>query len=269
MHRWLPVTALTTRSDTVRKPLIAGNWKMNCTTTEARELARGVVDKTTDLTDRVDVTLAPPFTSLAVVAAVTKGTAVSVAAQDMHWADKGAFTGEISPLMVAELASQVILGHSERRTLFHETDQDVNRKVHAALAHGLTPILCVGETLEQREAEQTDLVVTVQLADALEGISAGEASSLIVAYEPVWAIGSGLPCDDAEAGRVCTLIRSQLAEAFGPAAADSARVLYGGSVKPGNFGAYLHHEDIDGALVGGASLEADSFNALVRTAAEQ
>ncbi|MFN2115390.1 MAG: triose-phosphate isomerase [Anaerolineae bacterium] len=251
----------------MRTPLIAGNWKMHNTIEESRDLATDVVAATAAHRSSVDVTLAPPFTALAVVREAVGGSTIQVAAQDMHWADQGAFTGAISPVMVAEVATQVILGHSERRALFGETDDDVNRKTHAALAHGLTPIVCVGETLEQREAGSTDALVIAQVTEGLRGIAATEAARLVLAYEPVWAIGSGLACDADEAARVCGLARTRVGELFGPAAAQSVLVLYGGSVKPTNISPYLETADIDGALVGGASLEAASFAALVAAAA--
>lgn len=252
----------------MRTPLIAGNWKMHNTSGSSRTLALGVAEKSSRYLSSVDVTLAPPFTALAAVAAAVEGTPIRVAAQNMHWAEGGAFTGAISPTMVAEFATQVILGHSERRTLFGETDEDVNRKAHAALAHGLTPIVCVGETLQQRESGETDTVVAAQLTGGLQGISNAEATEIVLAYEPVWAIGSGLPCEADEAARVSAMIRSLLGSQFGAAAADAVRVLYGGSVKPANIASYMESDDIDGALVGGASLEAGSFAALVESASK-
>jgi triosephosphate isomerase len=264
----VPLTRQQQRSRFVRTPLIAGNWKMHNTSATARDLALGVVEVSSGHLSEVDVTLAPPFTALAAVAAAVEGTPIRVAAQDMHWADSGAFTAAISPPMVGEFATQVILGHSERRTLFAETDEDVNRKAHAALAHSLTPIVCVGETLEQRESGETDAVVDAQLLGGLQGIANTEAGTIFLAYEPVWAIGSGLPCDAAEAARVSAMIRSHVSDHFGTAAADAVRVLYGGSVKPDNIASYMESADIDGALVGGASLDATSFGALVESASK-
>jgi triosephosphate isomerase len=185
----------------------------------------------------------------------------------MHWADEGAFTGEVSPLMVREHADYVILGHSERRALFGETDLGVNRKVHAAFGHGLVPVVCVGETEAQRDAGDTDAVVGGQLDAALEGLAVEEAARLVVAYEPVWAIGTGRACAADEAARVTGLIRGRLAAAFGDDVAGRVRVLYGGSVKPANVAGYLAQPDVDGALVGGASLTADAFVPLVEAAA--
>jgi triosephosphate isomerase len=248
----------------MRTPIMAGNWKMHFGLAVAAALAREVRAAVGEVEDAT-VVLAPPFTALAAVADAVRGSRIRVAAQDMFWADSGAFTGEVSPSMVAELASHVILGHSERRALFGETDEDVGRKVHAAVADGLVPLVCVGESEAERDAGATDEVVGRQLG-ALEGLAEAEAAGLVVAYEPVWAIGTGRACEPEEAQRVAGLIRARLAGDFGPAAAGSARVLYGGSVKPANVAAYLSAEDIDGALVGGASLAAETFLPLVRAA---
>jgi len=251
----------------LRLPLIAGNWKMHKTVAQARALAAEVAQAVDGLAG-VEVLLAPPATALAAVAAIARPRGLSIAAQTMHWANQGAFTGEISPAMVAELADYVILGHSERRSLFGETDESLGRKVHAAFAHGLRPILCVGERLDEREAGRADAVVLAQLA-ALDGIAVHEAASLVLAYEPVWAIGTGRACDAEEAGRVMGVLRQDLGRRFGADSAASARLLYGGSVKAENIAAYLAAADIDGALVGGASLEVEPFAALVRAAADQ
>lgn len=246
--------------------LIAGNWKMHKTVAAARELAQAVMDAVAQVPD-VDVILAPPFTALAAVGEVVRASNIQVAAQDMHWADQGAFTGAISPVMVAELASFVILGHSERRTLFGETDGEVNRKVHAAFAHGLVPIVCVGESDAERSAHQTDEVVTVQLGMALDGIDRHEVARLVVAYEPLWAIGTGRACAPEEAARVAGFIRAWLGRAFGYEDGVPTRVLYGGSVTPENIAPYLAMDDVAGALVGGASLDAAAFGAIARAAA--
>jgi triosephosphate isomerase len=252
----------------LRRPLIAGNWKMHKTVAAARELAAAVVEGSRGSGGEAEVVIAPPYTALAAVAEIARGSQVRVGAQDMHWADQGAFTGAISPLMVAELASHVILGHSERRHVFGETDLEVNRKVHAALGHGLVPIICVGETASERDEGRTDAVVLGQLAAALEGIGPDEAPRAIVAYEPVWAIGTGRACDTAEAARVMGLIRIWIGSAFDAETAAAARILYGGSVTPANSAAYLAQPDIDGALVGGACLTSESFLAIVRSASE-
>jgi triosephosphate isomerase len=185
----------------------------------------------------------------------------------MHWAERGAFTGEVSPLMVAEFADAVLVGHSERRQLFCETDDDVNRKVHAAFDHHLVPIVCIGETATERDSGDTDAVVARQVDSALAGIRTTEAATVVVAYEPVWAIGTGRACDAREAGRVARGIRDRIGTHFGEAA-QRVRILYGGSVKPDNLAAFLAAPDVDGALVGGASLDAEGFRDMVRTAAD-
>jgi triosephosphate isomerase (TIM) len=249
----------------VRKPLIAGNWKMHTTVANARALAEGVAALTAGLT-HVESVVAPPFTALAAVSAVARPAGLGVAGQTMHWVDQGAYTGEISPVMLAELATHVILGHSERRTLFGETDAGVSRKTCAALAHGLVPIVCVGETADQRDAGATDDVVTGQLAGSLAQLSADQCGGIVVAYEPVWAIGTGRACDATEASRVAGLIRRWLVARFGAEAAEAVRVLYGGSVTPANAAELLDQPDIDGALVGGASLDAASFTAIAQAA---
>jgi len=263
----------------LRTPLIAGNWKMHKTVAEARSLAGAVVDGLTmaavDVRGDCDVVVCPPFTALAAVADVVRGreargsgihVTLHVGAQDAFWGDAGAFTGAVAMPMVAELASHVIVGHSERRTLFGETDDDVNRKVHAAFAHDLVPIVCVGETAAARDEGRADDVVLGQLDAATAGIAPDEAERLVVAYEPVWAIGTGRACDAGEAARIAALVRVRLAGAFGDPVGRSVRVLYGGSVNPGNIAAYLAADDVDGALVGGASLDATSFLALVHAA---
>ncbi len=254
----------------MRRPLIAGNWKMHKTVAEARALAGDVAAVVAGWGNadglRCDVLLCPPYTALAAVADVVRGSGVRVGAQDAFWGDAGAFTGAVGMPMVAELASHVLVGHSERRTLFGEGDDDVNRKAHAALAHGLAPVVCVGESAAARDAGQADAVVLGQLDAATAGLAAAEVERLVVAYEPVWAIGTGRACDAAEAGRMAAAIRGRAAASFGAAAAHGLRVLYGGSVKPDNIGGYLAAPDVDGALVGGASLEAASFLALVAAA---
>jgi triosephosphate isomerase (TIM) len=252
----------------LRTPLVAGNWKMHKTTSEARVLAREIIDLTAPYATTVQVLVAPAFTALPAVAEAVKGSHVGLSAQDMHWADSGAYTGAVSVAMVGEFASHVVVGHSERRHVFGETDDDVNRKVRSAFGHRLTPILCVGETLTDRENGRTDAVVAEQVSRGIDGLEATAAGSLIVAYEPVWAIGTGLPCEPEEAARVSALIRDRLRYAFGSLPSDAIRILYGGSVKPDNFGPYLARADIDGALVGGASLVAESFADLVRIAAD-
>ena len=251
-----------------RTPLVAGNWKMHKTVAEATVLARDIAGLAAAVGGEVEVMVAPPATALSAVSSVAKenGGILRIAAQHGHWADQGAFTGEVGMPMIAELASAVIIGHSERRALFGETDDDVNRKVHAAFAAGLNPIACVGETEAQRDAGHTDEVVLGQVDAAVEGLAAGEANRLVVAYEPVWAIGTGRACDTAEAARVCGLIRGRLAEHFGSEAGKSIRILYGGSVKAENATDYFASPDVDGALVGGASLSGEAFGPIIRAA---
>lgn len=249
----------------MRTPIIAGNWKMHKTVAEARALALAVVEGL-EPDRRVEVILAPPYTALSATAEAAAGSEVEVAAQDMYWADSGAFTGAVSPPMVAELASHVIVGHSERRHVFGDTDDDVNRKAHAAHSHELIPIICIGETEVERDAGRTDEVIVGQLAAALQGLAASEVRSSVIAYEPVWAIGTGRACDPGEAARVIGLIRNWLEAEQDAEAAVSIRILYGGSVKPSNIAEYLNHLDVDGALVGGASLEAATFLPLVACA---
>ena len=262
MRRILGVYSVTTP---VRRPIVAGNWKMHGTSESCANLARIVASD--GFNGPVEVLIAPPSPSLAAVRDVVAGTGVRIAAQHMHWAETGAFTGEVSPLMVAEFAQSVLVGHSERRHLFGETDDDVNRKVHAAFDHDLVPVVCVGETAADRDAGVTDDVVAGQVAAAVEGIRRSESVGLVVAYEPVWAIGTGRACDPGEAGRVASHIRARLASEFGQAA-ESVRILYGGSVNPGNLAAFLAAPDVDGALIGGASLDGDAFRAMVSIAVD-
>ncbi len=251
-----------------RIPLVAGNWKMHKTIFEAVSLARDTAAIAVSVGDAVEVLVAPPATALAAVSGVAAEVEgrLLVGAQNGHWADQGAFTGELSMQMLAELVSFVIVGHSERRALFGETDADVNRKLHAAFAAGLVPIVCVGETEAQRDVGRTDEVVIEQLDAATDGLSTEEGGRLLVAYEPVWAIGTGRACDASEAGRICGLIRARLAERFGLKAGAAARILYGGSVNADNAPDYFASEEVDGALVGGASLSAEAFGPIVRAA---
>jgi triosephosphate isomerase len=250
----------------MRKPIIAGNWKMYKTVAEAKALAQAVCEAVANIKG-VDVVLCPPFTALEAVKAVVTGTQVGLGAQNMYWEEQGAFTGEVSPLMLQELCEYVILGHSERRQFFGETDEGVNRKIKAALAFGLTPIVCVGENLAQNEAGETAAFVGKQVKAAFEGVSAQDALKVIVAYEPIWAIGTGKNADPATANSIIGLsIRGALADAYSEAVAQQVRVQYGGSVKPDNVTGFMAQPDIDGALVGGASLKADSFLALVKGA---
>ena len=251
-----------------RKPLISGNWKMHMNHLEAiafiQKLSYALSE---DDYAHVDVSVHPPFTDLRSVQTVLDidDLPIILGAQNCHYEASGAFTGEISPPMLAKLDVQyVIVGHSERRQHSGETDEDVNRKVRAVLAAGMTPILAVGETLDQRDADQTSSVVSSQLVKGLVGMSAEEVGDLVVAYEPVWAIGTGKVASPGDAQQVCKLIREQIGETFGSEAAAGVRIQYGGSVKPGNAAALMAEPDIDGALVGGASLDAEDFARIVR-----
>ncbi|MGI8751132.1 MAG: triose-phosphate isomerase [Acidimicrobiales bacterium] len=250
-----------------RKPLISGNWKMHHTHLDAINMVQKL-SYSLDLFDygRVDVSLHPAFTALRSVQTVLDADDIPIAlgAQNVHWEDKGAYTGEISPVMLAKLnVDYVIVGHSERRQHFAESDEDVKRKLAAVLAAAMTPILCVGETLEEREADRTEEKVAGQLQAALAGVAPEAVADLVVAYEPIWAIGTGRNATPDDAQAVCALIRSDVAAAHGQVAADGVRIQYGGSVKPGNVADLLAGADVDGALVGGASLDATDFAAIV------
>ena len=241
-------------------PMIAGNWKMHKTLAEARELAREIVQGVGRQT-RAEVVLAPPYTALAAVAAELAGSKVLLAAQDTYWEAKGAYTGAIAPGMLADIGcSYVIVGHSERRQHFGDTDEAVNRKVKAVLAAGMRPIMCVGETLAEREAGRTFAVVENQVLKGLADFPVSERERLVVAYEPVWAIGTGKTATPQQAQEVHHLIRDQLSEVLGTTA---IRILYGGSVTPDNAATLLAEPDINGALVGGASLKAASFLGII------
>ena len=250
-----------------RKKLIAGNWKMNKTPADGVALAQDLVAAVGRQVD-VDIVVCPPFTALESVGRALEGSQVKLGAQNMHFEASGAFTGEVSaPMLRALFATHVILGHSERRTLFGETDELVNRKVLAAFKNQLRPILCVGETLAEREAGATLRVVQAQTERALEGVSKDMAASLVVAYEPVWAIGTGKVATTDQAQEVHAFIRGLLVKLFGDAVAQKVRILYGGSMKPANAPELLAQKDIDGGLIGGASLEARSFVELITAAA--
>ncbi len=247
-----------------RIPLIAGNWKMFKTGPEAADAARSLKSLLAGVSG-VDVMIAPPFTALATVGDVLKDASIAVGAQNLHWESQGAFTGEIAPGMVkAAGCRHAIIGHSERRQLFGETDGDVNRKVQAALAVGLIPVLCIGETEAEREAAQTFSVLDKQVRLGLEGVSLRNPGDLVVAYEPVWAIGTGKTATREQAQEAHAFIRGLLRELYGESTADAMRLLYGGSVKPDNIAALMGMDDIDGALVGGASLEPETFARIVR-----
>ncbi len=248
----------------MRTPLIAGNWKMYKTAGESAAFVREFLPMVQGVT-AVQIVLAPAFPSLSVVASLTSGTNVGVASQNVHFAPEGAYTGEVSPAMAKDAGARfAIIGHSERRQYFAETDDSVNRKVKAALAAGLLPILCLGETLSEREAGKTFEVVERQLRAGLDGIAAAAAPKVVVAYEPVWAIGTGKTATPAQAQEVHAFLRRTLAEMWGGGGADDVRILYGGSVKPDNIADLMAKEDIDGALVGGASLKADAFARIVK-----
>ncbi|MFN2223147.1 MAG: triose-phosphate isomerase [Chloroflexota bacterium] len=250
----------------MRTPIIAGNWKMNKTTDEAVAFVREIRAALNRQT-AVESVVCPPFVSLSAVADALKGTRIGVGAQNMHYEEKGAYTGECSPGMIKPFCQYVILGHSERRAYFAETDETVNKKVHAALAHGLTPIICVGETLSQNEAGETHDFVSGQVRAAFAGVTAEQAAGCIIAYEPIWAIGTGKSATVADAGRIIGLtVRGAIADIYGEETAQKIRVQYGGSANPANIADYMSHPDIDGALVGGASLKVD-FVAMVEAAA--
>ncbi len=245
----------------MRTPVVAGNWKMNKTVAEAGALVAAMKDGLESVRG-VEVVLCPPYTALEAVGRLLDGTDIALGAQDLHHEAGGAFTGEVSPSMVAELCRYVIVGHSERRQWFGETDESVGRKVEAALEVGLRPVLCVGETLEQREGGAAQAVVERQVRAGLA--RADSVEGLIVAYEPVWAIGTGRAASPEDAQAIMARVRAVIASAFGEAAANAAPVLYGGSVNPDNVDDFARQPDVDGALVGGASLEAESFVQVVR-----
>jgi triosephosphate isomerase len=251
-----------------RRPIIAANWKMHKTHLEAIQAVQKLsylLD--TDDADRVEVVICPPFTALRSIETLIDSDRLpyGLGAQDVHYEEKGAFTGEVSPVMLEALkVSYVIVGHSERREIFGETDEVINRKVRAVLAHGMTPILCVGETLEEHDAGLTESKVTGQIERGLQGVSEEAAARLVVAYEPIWAIGTGRNALPADAGQVIGLIRQTLAARFSAEIADGTRIQYGGSVKPGNIRDFMAHPEIDGALVGGASLDPEEFALIVK-----
>ena len=252
----------------MRTPFIAGNWKMHKTIDEAvalveelRSALQGVVG--------CDVAICPPAPSLATVREALAGSAIGLGAQNMYWEEQGAFTGEVSPLMLEGLCDYVIIGHSERRTIFGETDEMVNKKLHAALAHGLKPILCVGENLQQNQAGETTAYVSGQVRAAFSGVTAEQARTVTIAYEPLWAIGTGLPATGEGANAIIGgTVRATVATLYGDDVADGIRIQYGGSVKPGNIAEFMAQPDIDGALVGGASLRAADFAQIVRIGLE-
>lgn|SRR4030042_364587 len=251
----------------MRRPFVAGNWKMYKTAAEARVLLAELLPGLTAI-QGVEIVLCPPFTSILPVAALLEGTTIGVGAQNMHWDPSGAYTGEIAPPMLAEFCKYVIIGHSERRAYFGETDTTVNQKVKAAFEHALVPIMCVGETLAENEAGTTSKVVSRQVREGLNGVSVESIGPLVIAYEPVWAIGTGRAATAVGANSVIAdIIRDSLGQMYGIEIAQAVRVLYGGSVKAGNAGEFFRQPDIDGALVGGASLKASEFIPIVKAAA--
>ncbi|KAB8132170.1 triose-phosphate isomerase [Gracilibacillus oryzae] len=252
----------------MRTKVIAGNWKMNKLLGEAVQFVEDTKAKVPS-SEKVESVVCAPFPYLPTLVEKAKGTDLAIAAQNMHFEESGAFTGEVSPSMLKDLGvTYVVLGHSERRELFAETDETVNKKAHAAFAHGLTPIICVGETLDERESNATMNVVETQVKAAIDGLSEDQVKASIIAYEPIWAIGTGKTATSEQANEVCTHIRKVVASAVSETAAEAVRIQYGGSVKPANADELLSQSDIDGALVGGASLEADSFLQLVEAGAK-
>jgi len=249
----------------VRIPFVAGNWKMNTRVTEAEQLVVEMLDRM-DRIEGVEKVICPPFVSLVAVNMMLRGSSIKLGAQNMYFETEGAYTGEISPLMVSELCEFVILGHSERRWYFGETDEVVNKKVKAALTNKLRPILCVGERFADNEAGKTEEVVNRQVTEALNGIE--PVSNLVIAYEPVWAIGTGKAASGEQAEAAIQFIRSVLAKLWNKSVAQDLRILYGGSVTSANIAEFISHPGIDGALVGGASLKAGEFVSIVKQAAE-
>ena len=249
----------------MRKQIIAGNWKMHTDLAEATILVEGIKAALAEGEVSREVVVCPPFTGLSTVADLIEDTDVRFGAQNMYFEPKGAFTGEVSPLMLTDVGCHyVILGHSERREYFSESDALINQKIKAAFQYDLIPILCVGESLAQREANETQSFIDSQLTAGLEGLTAEQVSQMVIAYEPIWAIGTGKTATAEQAGEVCTAIRAKVAALFDAATAEALRIQYGGSVKGSNAKEILSQPDIDGALVGGASLKADDFMAIIK-----
>jgi triosephosphate isomerase len=249
----------------MRSPFVAGNWKMNTTTTEAEKLVLEMLDKL-DRIKGVEKVLCPPFVSLVAVNMMLQNSSIKLGAQNMYFETEGAYTGEISPVMLSELCEFVILGHSERRWYFGETDEIVNKKVKATLANKLQPILCVGERLEEKEAGKTQDVINRQVTGALQGLE--PISNLVIAYEPIWAIGTGKAASGEQAAATIQFIRDVLTKLWNKSIAQGLRILYGGSVNSSNITEFISHPEIDGALVGGASLKAEEFVSIVEQTAE-
>ena len=250
----------------MRRKFVAGNWKMHKTAAQAKALVADLIPGLAPLTG-IDLAVCPPFTALYPVSEMLQDTNIAVGAQNLFWETSGAYTAEIAPPMVAELCTYVIIGHSERRQYFGETDETVNKRVRAALEAGLTPIVCIGETLEENQSGQTEAVVSRQVRGGLAGLSPEDAAKLVIAYEPVWAIGTGLAATPEDANTIQRdVVRAALAGMFGAQVAEGIQILYGGSVKPHNAADFFAQSDIDGALVGGASLKAESFIAIAEAA---
>lgn len=248
----------------MRKPIIAGNWKMYKTVERSINLVTELAGLLQN-SNQVEVVVCPPFTALDAVLDITAGTNIVVGAQNMHWEAEGAFTGEISPMMLRQMGCKyIILGHSERRQYFGETDDNINKKVQASFKHDLIPIVCVGETLDQREQGITEQVIRQQVEGALAGLEANYAATLVMAYEPVWAIGTGKTASNLDAQKVINFIRGVIKGLYNESVAEKVRIQYGGSVKPDNIAGLMEQKDIDGALVGGASLDAETFAAIVK-----
>jgi triosephosphate isomerase len=253
----------------MRKKIVAGNWKMNKTVAESAALATELVAATKGqaFSESCDIVICPTFLALDRVGGIVKGTGVKLGAQDMHWENQGAFTSKISQDMLKALGvTYVILGHSELRTLFGETDENVRRKTAKAIAEGLTPIICVGETLAERDANVTEQVITTQVKAAYQGLSKVDAAKTVIAYEPVWAIGTGRTASDEQAQSVHKFIRGVLLGLYDLELAQSVRIQYGGSMKPENAAGLLHQPDVDGGLIGGASLKVESFLGIIKAA---
>lgn len=251
----------------MRKPFVAGNWKMNTDVHSSVKLAQGVVSGCKNVVDKVDVAVCPPFVYLQQVSTALQSSHIALGSQDVYFEQKGAFTGEISSAMLKDVGcAYAICGHSERRHVIGETDELINKKVHAAILGGLLPILCVGELIEERKANKTAEVVTRQMKKGLAGLTPEKMSAVTIAYEPVWAIGTGLTATPQQAQEVHALIRKLVAEMYDRKIADEIRIQYGGSAKPDNAGELMAQEDVDGLLVGGASLKADDFVAIVKAA---
>ena len=242
----------------MRKPFLAGNWKMNMTISQGIDLVNKIKDTT--LKTDIEVVVCTPFTALMDIKRVIRGTKLKLAAQNMYWEENGAYTGEVSPVMLKDIGvDYVILGHSERRQYFEESDDDVNKKVKSAIKYNIRPIICVGETLEEREQGQAEEKVKIQILKALDGVGNNDIADIVIAYEPIWAIGTGKTASSKDANDMIAYIRDIIMDKYGDEAFDKVRIQYGGSVKPGNASEIINQPDIDGALVGGASLKADDF----------